>query len=89
MEIRFCKECGRQLKYPKAKTGLCNDCRVKHLRENIQQLKDRSGEYYMKWLYGMARFWEKEFEHMQKQQNEVKYHGEQTEINNCVDETEA
>jgi len=74
-EVRFCKECGRQLKYSKAKTGLCNDCRVKHLKENIQQLKRREGDYYNRWIFGMAKFWFREYDRLKRQAKEAETDG--------------
>jgi len=61
-EIHYCRECGRAIKARRTKTGLCGKCRVRHLRENVEQIKKREGEYYEKWLAGMMKWMIKEYE---------------------------
>jgi hypothetical protein len=37
-------------------SGLCRDCAIRAVDENLEALETRSGYNYTRWLRGMARF---------------------------------
>lgn len=51
-KVYFCKQCGAKM-YKKTESGLCIECVLKNMKENIKQLREKKGEYYEKWRQGI------------------------------------
>lgn len=41
-------------------TGLCRDCALAAVADNLEALETKSGYAYRRWLVGMRRFFERE-----------------------------
>lgn len=56
--IRACKDCGIT-EMPGVKLsqkGLCTPCGVKRMLDAIEQLRNREGPVYQRWLYGIYQY---------------------------------
>lgn len=51
---KTCKVCGRKTSL--SQHGLCYDCSIKRVIENIKQLKEKYGPYYERWAKGYKKF---------------------------------
>jgi len=55
---KLCKICGKNPR--ESARGLCRECAERRIQENILSIKNRSGEFYARWIEGMVRAIERE-----------------------------
>jgi hypothetical protein len=56
--IRACKDCGVVADYwtTLSQKGLCTPCSKKRMLDAIDQLRNKEGPVYLRWLYGIKHF---------------------------------
>jgi len=70
---RPCKDCGRYFKKEElSSSGLCTECYLKHIFENVKNLREKKGPYYERWRAGIISFYNKLIE--ESKTKEVKNH---------------